>query len=320
MARALALSLVLAAAGALAQTVTPERELETVKLNYDNGNYQEALNRARNAMEVVNFNDAQRIELHKLAGLSAYNLGDPKGAEKHFFSLLQLNPDYVLDPFAVAPPAIRLFEDLKKRNADALNLIRQNLALRDAQTRREEEERKRQEDERKRLEQLSRQITVRTVDHRSFVVNFIPFGAGQFQQGRTGVGIFLASFEGALAATSLVAYLAIEALFEPYTYSWTDRLYPVDGNFTATVRRIPPERRNEANVWRYVKLSTGIGFYAVWAAGIIDAILHHQDEVVTEESKRIDEVLQKPAAPKPGVSLNLFPTTGGLGAGLTVRF
>lgn len=306
---------------ALAQTLTPERELDSVKLNFNAGNYKEALTRARAAMEVVNFTDAQRVELHKLAGVAAFNLGDAGSAEKHFFSLLQLNPDFVLDPFAVPPGAIRLFEETRKKNADALNLIRQNLALRDAQTRREAEERLKQEEDRKRIDQLTRGVTIRTIEKRPFVVNFIPFGAGQFQQGRTGLGIFLASFEGALAATSLIAYLALEALFEPYTYSWDDRLYPGDGKFSVTVRRIPPARAGEAAVWRGVKLGSGIGFFGVWAAGIIDAIIHHEDEVVRTETRRADELGPELSAPtKPEATLNVFPTSGGLGAGLSIRF
>ena len=74
---------------AAAQAVAPDRELEVVRQNFNVGNYREALTRARNAMEVSNFNETQRVELHKYAGLSAFNLGDNPGAEKHFYALLQ---------------------------------------------------------------------------------------------------------------------------------------------------------------------------------------------------------------------------------------
>ena len=36
---------------------------------------------------------------------------------------------------------------------------------------------------------LGSRIKVRTIEKRSMLVNFIPFGAGQFQQGRTGWGV-----------------------------------------------------------------------------------------------------------------------------------
>lgn len=303
------------AAAAAAQAVVPERELEIVRQNFDVGNYNDALARARNAMEVSNFNEAQRVELHKFAGLSAFNLGDNSAAEKHFHALLQLNPDYVLDPFAYPPPAIRLFEEVKKKNADGLNLIRQQIALREEQVRREAAERERlnalAELERRRLEQLARQTTITTVEKRSFLVNFIPFGAGQFQQGRTGFAVLFAAIEAVLGLTSLVSYFVIERMFEPITYTFTDRIYP----FSVTVRRIPEALKSSADNWKIVKYTSGGLFYGAWAAGVIDALVHHEDEIVTTETRKL-EPAEKPEGPK----TFLFPTSGGLGAGVSFRF
>lgn len=320
-ARALCLVLALAPAFALAQAV-PERELEVSRSLYDAGKYAEALARVSNAMRGTNFTDAQRIELLKLGGLSAFNLGDLNAAKAQFLQMLQLNPDYVLDPFAVAPPAIRLFEQVKKDNAAQLDLVRQQIALRAEQEKRAQAERERllkeEEERRRRMEALTQQVTVRNVREQSMVVNFIPFGAGQFQQGRTGWGVAFAVSEGVLAVVSIISYFALEALFEPVTYTWNDRL-TADGTgvYSVTVRRIPPTRQTEADVWRALKLSTGIGFYALWALGIGDALWHHQPTVVTETQ----ELAPPPApAPAPGARLRLFPLSGGLGAGVQIGF
>lgn len=308
------------AASAGAQAIVPDRELEIVRQNFNVGNYKDALTRARNAMEVSNFNEAQRVELHKYAGLSAFNLGDSPAAEKHFYALLQLNPDYVLDPFAYPPPAIRLFEEVKKKNADALNLTRQQIALREEQVRREAAEREKvnaaAELERRRLEQLAQQTTVRTIEKRSFLVNFIPFGAGQFQQGRTGLGFLFASLEVVLGIVSVASYFVIERMFETYTYEYIDRIYP----FSLTVRRIPEALRNSAQNAKIVKYASGIAFYTAWAVGVADALLKHEDEVVTIETKRLDPAAPVPAAAKPEPKVFFFPTAGGLGAGVSLRF
>lgn len=322
--RCVALLAVLVPALALAQAV-PERELEVSRSLYDAGKYPEALARVSAAMRGTNFTDAQRVELLKLGGLSAFNLGDLNAAKAQFLQLLQLNPDYVLDPFAVPPPAIRLFEQVKKDNAPQLDLVRQQIALRAEQERRAEEERQRQlkeeEERRRRMEALSATVTVRTVKSQSMLVNFIPFGAGQFQQGRTGWGVAFAVSEGILAVVSIISYFALDALFEPVTYTWNDRLTAPEqgGVFSITVRRIPPARQTEADVWRALKLSSGIGFYALWALGIGDAIWHHQATVVTETVEPVDRVPAPPAAP-PGARLKIFPTNGGLGAGVQVGF
>lgn len=311
------------ALAAAAQAVVPERELEIVKQNFNVGNYKEALARATSAMEVSNFNEFQRGELHKYAGLSAFNLGDLPGAQKHFLAVLQINPDTVLDPFAFPPAAIRVFEDVKKNNASVLNLVRQQIALREEQARREAAEREKAkalaEEQRRRLEEASKQVTVTTIERRSFLVNFIPFGAGQFQQGRTGVGATFAAAEAAFGLTSIIAYLVIDRFFETKTYTWNDRFYPQ--NFSVTVHQIPEALKSSADNWKIAKTVSGVGFYVLCAAGIAEALWHHKAEVVTTQTKRLDELGGIPSAAKSeGPHLFLFPTAGGVGAGLSLRF
>lgn len=316
--RCLAVALLLAALPAGAQ-VAPEREVELVRSLYEVGKYREALDRAVEAMGRANFTDEQRRVLHEVAGLSAFNLKDGRAASAHFLQLLQLDPDHQLDPFAVAPPAIRAFEQVRKDNAEPLARVRQQLALKLEQERREaaERERARLEDEerRRRLALLSSTVTVRTVEKRSLWLNFVPFGAGQFQQGRTEWGVTFAVSEAVLGLTSIIAYFAINALYETYTITLTDRLTPDGtGRYTTTIRRIPDARQTTYRVWNALKYATGIAFYAAWVGGVTEALVHHQPEVVTET--------QQPVAPPagPSVHLDLYPTAGGLGAGVTILF
>jgi hypothetical protein len=315
------LGLALAAAPAHAQA-TPARELEAVRALYNAGNYNEALTRARQAMAVVNFSEVERIELLKMAGLSAFALNDAKATEQLFYQLLLLNPDYVLDPFAAPPPAIRLFEDVRRKNADALNVARQQISLREERQKRENEDREREkaraEEQRRRLDALSR--TQRTVVEKPFVVNFLPFGAGQFQQGRTGLGVLFATSEGALGATSLIAFLAIESLFETRSLVFENRLGTPD-TYTVKVRRIPAERATERDVWTAVKYASAGAFYVMWGVGIVDAIVHHQSEVVTE-TPILAPTAPTAAPPRTSTRMTpfLFPTQGGLGGGLTLDF
>lgn len=318
MSRAWLLLLCLLALPGSAQVV-PERELEISKAQFDSGNFAEALARASEALEVANFSDGQRREMLRIGGLSAFNLGDLAKARALFLALLKLDPDFVLDPFSAPPPALKLFEQVRHEHQDALALVRQQIALRVEQEKRALAERDRQrvadEERRRRLEELGRQITVRTVEKRSLLVNFVPFGAGQFQQGRVGWGVAFAVTEAVLALTSIISYFGLQSLFEPITYTWTDRLTADGtGKFSVTVNRIPATREGEAAVWRTLKVATGVGFYASWALGVGEALLHHQGEVVTETQKTAP-----PPPPEP-VKLNLMLSPGGLGAGLTLQF
>ena len=311
--------LVLFALPAFAQVV-PEREVEIIQSLYDTGKYAEAARRANESLALANFSDPQRVHLHEIAALSAFNLNDAKGAQAAFLQLLKVNPDYILDPFAVPPTAIKVFEQVRKENTDALNLVRQQIALRLDQDKRAAAERERlrleQEERRRKAEFLANDITVRTIEKRSMLVNFIPFGAGQFQQGRTGWGAAFAVSEGLMAVLSIVSYFAINSLFEIVPYRWTDRL-TVDGSgvFEINVRQIPSSRYTERDVWTGIKYGTGIAFYALWAIGTGDAIWRHEDEVITET-----KVPVSPATKVPSARFNIYPTPGGLGAGVTIGF
>ena len=306
---------------ALAQVV-PDREVQIIQSLYDTGKYAEAARRANESLSLANFSDGQRIKLHEIAALSSFNLGDTKAAAASFLSLLKINPDYILDPFAVPPPAIRAFEQVRRDNADQLNLVRQQIALRLDQEKRAAAERERlakeQEERLRRQNLFNGKVIERTVEKRSMVVNLLPFGAGQFQQGRVGAGAAFAVSEGVLAIMSIVSFFAIEALFQDVPLSISGLLRPtgLEGTpFPITVRQIPPERRTERDVWTGIKYGTGIAFYALWAIGSAEAMWNHQSEVVTER-----EVPVAPVETKPSARLRIYPTPGGLGAGVTIGF
>lgn len=297
MTRTVVLALALSAS-AFAQ-VSPEREVELAKALFDAGKYQECIARVRDVMAVANFTDPQRLELHRVSGLSWFNLGDLRAAKESFLLLLRLNPDFVLDPFVAPPPAIRLFDQVRKDNADELSLVRQLLQVRAEQARKDEEER------RKQLQQSERRIL--TIDRRPMWMNLLPFGAGQFLQERNEWGAIFAISEGLFAITSVIAYLAIEGLKVTITETLTDRLTE-SGVFTRQLRGIPPSAEGQRDAWRIVKWTTGGAFYLAFAIGVIDAIAHHTGDRVRE--------VAEPAAPK----LTITPIPGGAAAGLHVTF
>ncbi|MDX2015461.1 MAG: hypothetical protein SFW67_35040 [Myxococcaceae bacterium] len=295
-----ALALALVATTAFAQT-TPERELELARALFDAGKYGETVALVRKALGVTNFTDEQRIELHRMAGLSSFNLLELPAAKESFLALLRLNPDYVLDPFIAPPPALRLFEQVRKDNADELTLVRQLLQVRAEQKRREEEEK------RKAAEARGSGRTI-TIERRPFWMNFLPFGAGQFVQERTGWGIAFAVTEGVFAVTSIIAYWAIE-LLKTNIVEIYDGLQGTE--VQRTIRGIPQSARAQRDAWNVVKFSTGGAFYATWVVGIVDAIVHHEGDKQTET--------RDAPAPPPRLSVTLLPG-GGVFAGVNLSF
>jgi hypothetical protein len=302
-----------------------DAEVATLRASYEYGRYAEVLERAGTRIDRGRLADKDLAELHKLAGLSAFHLNRIEDSARHFRALLRLEPDFNLDPFAVPPPAVAHLDTLREQMAAELDLVRQERRLRAERERTEAERRERDrvatEEQRRRMEVLSRQVTVRQVEKRSYLVNFVPFGAGQFQQGRAGLGTLLAASEGALAVTSIIAFFAYDSFVETRKVTVDDIRGPRD----VTVRYIPTERLPQARIWEGLKWGSAAGFYTVYAAGVLDALLHHQDQVVETHIETLPSAPQPPGptlrdASGPRASVHLLPTSGGAGAGFTLAF
>ncbi|WP_338866526.1 tetratricopeptide repeat protein [Myxococcus stipitatus] len=320
----------------LAQENAGDPEVAALRASFDYGKYAEVLDRAGARIDRGGLSEDELVELHKLAGLAAFNLGRTEEASRHLRALLRLDPDFSLDPFVVPPPAVAFMEGIKSDMGNELEFLRQERRLRQEREKAEAERRERERVEaevlRRRAEELAGQVTVRTVEKRNFLVNFVPFGAGQFQQGRNSLGIVFAATEGALAVTSVISYFAYESLFEERTIE-LDNVLDEDGKASITVRFIPTNRERQRDTWQLLKLASAAGFYTIYALGVVDALYHHEDQVVRTsvetrdapegDSPRSDVSLtspRRPRIPRPAASLGLYPTAGGLGAAFTLSF
>ncbi len=300
-------------------------DLAALSTAYDYGRYAEVLSRADARIDGVGLDAATLVELHKLAGLSAFNLHRLDEAERHVAALLRLDPDFSLDPFVYPPPAVAFVEKQRRAMAAEMEFLREQRRQREAAAKAAAEERaalaRQTEQQRKALEEMSRQITVRTVEKHSVLVNFVPFGAGQFQEGRVGAGIGFAVAEGVLAVVSIVGYFVYGSLI-------TTRTLQVD-TFPGTTQTIvqtgiPASLAGEAQTWRTVKVTSGIGFYAVYVAGVLDALMHYQAEVVRTQVETLPPPPAPTSAPPPDPSaprVELAPAPhGSVGLGLGMRF
>lgn len=249
----------------LSQLRTPERDLAVVRSHYEVGNYAAALKHAREALAVHNFSDAQRIDLNLYAGLSAFNLGELPDAETFLLRLLRLNPDYVLDPLAIPPPAIRFVDELRAKHQTELDIVRNQLALQE----RLERQRRNATEPRRGTAQARTPPAAPPPAVPPAIVNLLPFGIGQLQQKRQGLGLALAISQGVLAATSIVSFWAVQGQLKLENY-------PLGGPSDRTVplRGVPPARWHIYRAWDVTKYASGAAFYLLWAAGALEASLH----------------------------------------------
>ena len=180
------------------------------------------------------------------AGLAAFNLSGRATRSGTSAALLRLDPDYSLDPFVVPPPAVGFFEKLKQRWTGA-GLPAAGAPAAQERAPREAERRERAAPGAPRssaaaLEELPRQVTVRTVEKRNFLVNFVPFGAGPVPAGPHRPGRASSRRPRARSrVTSVIAYFALRGPLREDTVELDDVLTET-GKATITVHGIPTSR------------------------------------------------------------------------------
>jgi len=282
------LLLVLVLLGSTAHAA-PEQELQEAARAYGRGEYQRVIQLVRPLLyPFIRLSSVDKvIQAYRILGISYIFEKDPEQAEKQFMAILAHQPEHSFDPLVDPPAAAKLLEELKQRNAEKLRAIKER-ERREAERLRQEELRRREEQARALANKRSATVIERTVIHRPYWVNFVPFGAGQFQNGHRRKGLALLGSELSLGALSLGTALA-------FRLAWPD----------GHVDRADYDR---ANALRVTQVTSGALFFAVAAYGIIDALYYHQPQSSTE--RRYEQKS----------SVTLVPMLGsvsGLGLGLT---
>jgi hypothetical protein len=255
---------------------TPTTDLKRARDRYEYGAWADA---AGAIQEVLAANpdlpEPQAIEAYRILGLAEYQLGHPDAARMAFVHLLTLDPDYVLDPFLV-PPQIVEFFDKVKRDADP-----QLAPLRERKKQLREQERAAEEARRKLLleEQARSGPPARVVMVREnvYIINWLPFGAGQFQYGDTTKGVIIATSQVILGAINIGAILVHNAIVED-----PSRRCSVSTPTNCSNPPIPDSDRqllNSIDVVKYV--SAGL-FWGVYVYGVADALSNYVPRVETE--------------------------------------
>lgn len=231
------------------------------------------------------------LEAHVLLGVCAYETGDHATASREFEEALYLQGDLTLETVLFSTAAVRYFEEQKAVIAERNRL--------DAERRRIAEENERY----KRL--LASMVVIET---RPYYVNFVPFGAGQFQNGQPRKGLAFAAGQGVTGAVSAGIWLYLVG-----TYGFNGTVPKDDANF---VRRL-----------EQVEIGTGVACLGLVAYGIVDSLLNYKPSAQrkADESLLPAELRRKPErkperkrAPDPKPLI--LPTTMPSGAGVSLYF
>jgi len=274
----------------------PAQEFERGRTAFLRGEYERAVSIIRPLVypDLRLESEAEALQAHRMLGVSYLFENKPVEARDEFRKLLELSPDYRFDPLLDPPRVVEFFNGIVREQQAQLGDIEARLKKRETEMRRHHGE-----------------ILVRRVEHRSFAVNFIPFGAGQFQnQQRTKGWIFL-GVEAGLASVSVAAFITNFAKYGARPQR------PCLDPLAPNVATCPPTRvdhtdENASRDLMTVQVASGAAFFAVALWGVLDAIHNFKSDVPLGDT-------YVPAGSAPG-AWRLVPELGPVAQGASLAF
>jgi hypothetical protein len=199
-----------------------------------------------------------------------------------------LYPQELVDRFTEMRGKLRaeLDKQVQKQAEDALKAQKAEQAAREAQEKWIAE-----------LQRLAGQE--KKVDVHSRWLAFVPFGAGQYQNGDVKLGVFFTVSEALLGTTTLVTAGIVNA------YANADPTRPCDDTCQA-------QRRANVDAAALVNRVAFGTLVATALAGIIQAQIAYEPSVAT--------VVQRPVPPRPKVTPTVSIQSGGVGLGIVGSF
>ncbi len=237
-------------------------------------------------------------------GVSYIFSGRSEEAKREFHKLLELRPDYRFDPLLDPQQVVDAFNAVVKEEESEIVAI-------------EARRRRRDQEIAARLQREARLhppvTTVLRYERHSYLLNFVPFGAGQFQNGQPRKGWLFFGVETALAAISVGAFTTNFALYGGNPYRKCLQTIPSTG--ACPTADIDHSQEETSRTILRVQLISGGLFFAAAIWGVVDAIRHYQRDVLLTDPIAPIAPTAPVTPPPPAVQVGLTPF--GLSAALS---
>ncbi len=265
---------------------TPTEELEKARESFLAGDFEAAVGRFSALLYPTSrlAEAASIAEAHLLLGVSYFETRQRKSAEREFEEALFLNSSLRLDANLFSADAIDFFETVRsdiekkaKAAAESEQLTRKQQAFDRA------------------LENFV------VLEKRRYFVNYLPFGAGQFQNGQTKKGIAFLSGETLTggASVGLWSYQVIKYGFRG---------------------RVPRDEVSTVNTLQVLQIGSGAAFWALFAWGVADSLSNYQHEIKRKADPSLIKDLEDIYDIKPTTSVMILPTFSGDSGGMSVQW
>lgn len=259
----------------LALALAAPPELKRAKDRFEFGAFAESAGALRQLLSVSpDLTDAEAVDAYRMLGIAEYQLGDKLAARAAFVNLLSFEPEYALDAFLVPPPIVEFFDGVKREHEAALAPLRER--------RRELREQQRLADDAKR--KLLAAEMARTgppgkivrLEERVYLFNWMPLGAGQFQNGDRAKGTAIAAGQLVLGLVNVSAIVFHNQIAE-------DRTRVCTSGQPGCSR--PPYSDSDRTLLGQIEavkyVSAGL-FWALYAYGVWDAHQNFVPRIETE--------------------------------------
>ncbi len=262
----------------LVQTPSPTADYAQGKAAFERGDYARTIEILRPLLypEPRLESEGLIVTAHHMLGVAHLFEHQNDQAAQEFRKLLQLRPEIRMDVRIDPPLVVDFFNGvLKQYEAELAELAKMRQQA-------EADERRRQDAFRNGPTVIERRFV-----RNSLAVAFLPFGAGQFQNGqRTKGWVFLGS-EAFLAGMSVAAFSANFALygFRP-VIQCEPTGDPMARNAGCAPGFKPTSAQDHSQLLLKVQLVSGALFFAAAIWGVTDAILNFQPEVEASPSGR----------------------------------
>jgi hypothetical protein len=205
------------------------------------------------------------VRAHEYLAACYHWLGDERKMEDEFTALLTLAPQHRLDSFFYPPSLIERFEAIRKKLI-GLHVIEAEPAPKPP------------------VDLIKCERTEETIVRRSWVPNLVPFGVGQFLNGRNTKGALFLTGQTLSLALNIAAWVSIESLRGS------------DGYYSPRNAGVARDLR----IVQYVGLGT-FAALAVW--GIVDAFQDFTPEVKSTRFVPCPVVAPPGAGLAPGIAV-----------------
>jgi hypothetical protein len=229
--------------------------------------------------EVLLDSEGEVVQAHRMLGVAYLYENRPDEAKREFHKLLELRPDYRFDPLLDPQPIVDAFNAVVNEEEAEIAAIETRRRQRDqeAAARRQRELRLRP----------AESPTIIVYERHSYLLNFVPFGTGQFQNGDRRKGWLFFGVEAGLAAISIGALVTNFAVYgvSPHRTCNVDNMVDQYGvPEPCPANQINHSQEQTSQDLLRVQLISGGLFFAAAIWGVIDALRHYQRDVLLPQA------------------------------------